>query len=114
MANTERLNAIRQVRQALDAVTSARFDPALPVSDRQQLETAYGALDDVEGVLILQEISDRLDALRSDSTNLAALANQMKQSATRLQAIADLIDKAAQAIAALVEIVAKASTAGLV
>jgi hypothetical protein len=114
MANTERLNAIRQVRLALDAVASARFDPALPTPDRQQLETAYGALDEVEGVLILQEINERLDALRSDSDNLAALARKMAQSAQRLQAIADLIDRAAKAVAALVEIAAKASSAGLV
>ena len=113
MVNTERLNAIRQVRQALDAVASARFDPALPTADRQQLETAYGALDEVEGGLILQEIADRLDALRSDSAKLGGLAKKMAQSAQRLQVIVDLIDKAAKAIGTLADLAAKASSAGL-
>ncbi len=114
MANTERLEAIRQVRAALTAVTGARFDPNLSSADREQLESAYRQLDDLEDALIMQELSSRLEALKSDSAALGALAEQIRGRAASLQTVADLIEKAAKGVGVLVEIAARAASAGLI
>jgi hypothetical protein len=114
MANTERLEVIRQVRAALTAVTGARFDPTLSPEDRQRLESAYRQLDDLEDALIMGELTDRLETLKADSAELRTLAEQIRKQAASLQAIADLIDKAAKAVGVLVDIATRASSAGLI
>lgn len=114
MANTERLRAIQFVREAREAVGSARFDSALSVEERQKLEQANIELNNLEGELILREIRERVDALTNDCARLEALAKDMKQSAEKLKAIAEMIEKAAKAVAVLVEIASKASGAGLI
>ncbi len=113
MANTERLAAIRLLREAKNAASSARFDPATPASARGALETAHGLLHRLEDSLILDEVADNVANIEKQGKELESIADDIKKAVEELEGIADKINKAAKAVGVLATIAAKAASSGL-
>ena len=113
MANTERLAALQKVRIARNAAQAARAKTGLTADDQTALTKLFFDLDDLEDVLILEEISDKIDSLRKDSKDLAEVARQVKNAHSALAKEAALVEAAAKAINGLVQVVTAAASAGL-
>ena len=113
MANTERLAALQKVRMARNAAQAARATPGLTADDQTTLTKLFFDLDDLEDVLILEEISDKVDTMTADAKDLAQVAGEIKNANAALAKVAKLVEDAAKAISGLVQVVTAAASAGL-
>lgn len=114
MANTERLQVLRAVREAKDSVRSARFETSVPAKGRTKLEKLYTILDRLESDLILQELDEGLDALKRTAERIETLSEGIRETTKKLEAIAEMAKKAAQALRVLVDVASRAATGGLI
>jgi hypothetical protein len=114
MANTERLAALARVRLARNAIQMAQGQPGLASDDQSRLVSLFADLDDLEDLLILQDISENVDSIWKDATELKEVVAGMASSATKLGRELGLVDDAVKAVAALAEVVVLASSHGLV
>lgn len=113
MANTERLAVLAKVRTAKKGINQLLNDASLGDADRAVLEESLVDLDGVEDELILAELRERVEHLKSVSSDLAKKARRMRKSIKKIQKVADLVDDAAQAIKVLVKIATTVAAAGL-
>jgi hypothetical protein len=109
MANTERLAVLAKVREAKKSVQDLLEDDAITGKDRALLEGTEAQLDEAEDVLILGELTDQVDELKSASSELGKVVKKMDQSAKKIQAISDGVATAAKALKVLADIAAKAA-----
>ena len=111
--NTEIMNALMMVREAEKRVDEARQDPDLTEKQRNNLQSIYALLLDIDDQLVLQDIQQGIDKLKQDSSKLETLANKIPQDVERWKKIAEAVHKAAKGVGTLADILAKAATAGL-
>ena len=114
MANTERLAALQKVRIARNAVQAARAKAGLTASGQTALTKLFFDLDELEDSLILEEISDKVDSMRSDAKDLADVAGQVKKAHAALAKEVSLVEDAAEAVNGLVQVVTATASAGLI
>jgi hypothetical protein len=113
MADTERLAALQKVRTARNAVQAARATAGLSTDEQSALTKLYFDLDDLEDSLILEALSNRIDAMGADAKDLASVAAKVKEASGALDREMTLVEDAAKAIQGLVQVVAAAASAGL-
>lgn len=111
--NTEIMNALMMVREAEKRVDEARQDPDLTEQQRNNLQSIYTLLLDIDDQLVLQDIQQGIDKLKQDSSKLETLANKIPQDVERWKKIAEAVHKAAKGVGTLADILAKALSAGL-
>jgi archaellum component FlaC len=111
--NTEIMNALMMVREAEKRVDEARQAPDLTEKQRNNLQSIYALLLDIDDQLVLQDIQQGIDKLKQDSNKLETLANKIAQDVERWRKIADAVHKAAKGVGTLADILAKAASAGL-
>ena len=114
MANTERLQVIRTVREAKASVRNARFESSIPARTRAKLETLYTMLDRLEDDLILCELDEALDALEKASGKIEAINQEIRETKKELEAITEKVEKATKAVKILVDIASRAASVGLI
>ncbi len=114
MANTERLAALQKVRIARNAVQAARAKAGLTADEQTALTKLFFDLDDLEDSLIIEEISDKVDAMRADAKNLAEVAGKVKDAHAALAKEVALVEEAAKAVNGLLSVVTAAASAGLI
>lgn len=88
MANTERLKVIQLVRLAKKSTSSARFDTSISGKKRRELEKLYIKLDEIEDLLILEEISTKVDMLNQAATDLEVINADIRENIKELEGIA--------------------------
>ncbi len=110
MANTERLKVIQIVREAKKSAGSARFDTSLKISIRKEVEKLFIKLDFIEDILILEEITTKVDTLTQASKDLEKINETIKKDIKELEGIAELVGRAASAIKTLVNLTALAAS----
>jgi hypothetical protein len=111
--NTEIKNALIMVREAEKLVDEARQDPDLTVKQRNNLQSIYALLLDMDDQLVLEDLQQGLVKLKQDSNRLATLANKIPQEVERWKKVAEAVRKAAKGAGTLADILARASSAGL-
>jgi len=111
--NTEIKNALIMVREAEKLVDEARQDPDLTVKQRNNLQSIYALLLDIDDRLVLLDLQQDIDKLKQDSKRLATLANKIPQEVERWKKVAKAVRTAAKGVGTLAEILAKALSAGL-
>ena len=114
MANTERLNTLQFVKDAIDAVSQKQDS----IDDKQYVEyralqRAYIILTTAEDQLVYEDMVDVVSKLESAANKLNDLVKQMNKDLDGLKTVAKVIDKAATALGTLAEIVSKAASAGI-
>ena len=109
MANTERLKVIQLVRESKKSVGTARFDTSLNSTKRKALEKLYLKLDDIEDLLIIGDISNKVDILTQSSKELKEINEDIKERIKELEGIAEMVGKAADAIKILVDLTVAAA-----
>ena len=109
MANTERLQVIQLVRQAKKSTGSARFDTSISSKKREKLEKLYIKLDEIEDLLILEELVNKVDILTQASTDLEAINEDIRENIKELEGIAEVVGKAASAVKLLVSLAVQAA-----
>ena len=110
MANTERLKVIQMVREAKKSAGTARFDTSLSSNKRKELENLYLKLDDIEDLLILGEITTKVDILIQASKDLKTINDNIKEKIKELEGIAESVGKVADAIKVLVNLTVAAAS----
>ena len=110
MANTERLKVIQLVRQAKKSAGTARFDTSLSSSKRKEIEKLYIKLDDIEDLLILGEISSKVDTLTQAAKDIKTINDEIKEKIKELEVIAETVGKVADAIKVLVDLTVAAAS----
>jgi hypothetical protein len=113
MANTEILNALKQVRLARQAVSDLQTQGKLNADESNIVTSVYSDLEDLEDLLVLEDIKSSIAQIKSDADDLQSMADKMKQVSERLAAISDSVSKAAKVVGVLTDILAKASSSGL-
>ncbi|KPK91621.1 MAG: hypothetical protein AMJ94_06855 [Deltaproteobacteria bacterium SM23_61] len=111
--NTEIKNALIMVREAEKRVDEARQDPDLTVKQRNNLQSIYALLLDIDDQLVLEDLQQGIDKLKKDSKKLETLANKIPQEVERWKKVSQAVYKAAKGVGTLADILAKASSAGL-
>jgi hypothetical protein len=111
--NTEIKNALIMVREAEKLVDEARQDPDLTEKQRNNLQSIYALLLDIDDQLVLQDLQQGIDKLKKDSNRLATLANKIPQEVERWKKVAEAVHIAAKGVGTLADILAKALSAGL-
>jgi archaellum component FlaC len=111
--NTEIMNALMMVREAEKLVDEARRDPDLTEKQRNNLQSIYALLLDIDDQLVLQDIQQGIDKLKQDSKKLETLADKIPQEVERWKKVAQAVQKAAKGVGTLADILAKALSAGL-
>lgn len=114
MANTERLAALQKVRIARNVVQAARAKAGLTADEQTALTKLFFDLDELEDSLILEEISDKVDSMRTGAKDLADVAGQVKNAHAALAKEVSLVEDAAKAVHGLVQVVTAAASAGLI
>ena len=114
MANTERLAALVKVRVARNAVQTAQGQVGLSSEDQSRLVSLFADLDDLEDLLILEDITEKVESIRKDATELKEVVAGMTSSATKLKRELSLVDDAAKVVVVLAEVVSLAAAHGLV
>lgn len=112
MANTERLTVLAKVRASKKAASELLNDDSIAGKDRALLERLEARLDQIEDDLILADLSERVEQLKSASIALGKVVGQMKTAAKKIQNLVDKIDDAARALKILADIAAKAAAIG--
>lgn len=113
MANTELLMVLAKVRASKKAASELLKDDSIAgKDDRALLERLEAKLDQVEDDLILADLSERVEQLKSASIALGKVVGQMKTAAQKIQNLVDQIDDAARALKILADIAAKAAAIG--
>lgn len=114
MANTERLNTLQFVKDAIEAVSQKQEELANKKSaEWRALQRAYIVLKAAEDRLIYEDMVDVVDKLQKSANKLEDAVKEMNDDLNGLKTIAKVIDKAAIALGALAQIVSKAASAGI-
>ena len=103
MANTERLNVLKQVREAENSVTDTLNKPGLTTPQRKILDDLSDTLREIDNLLLLNELKDSVAELKSKSIKLTTINKQTKKQIEKLKEVADKVDKAAKGIDAIVK-----------
>lgn len=114
MANTERLNTLQFVKDAIAAVSNKQEELANKKSaEWRALQRAYIVLKAAEDRLIYEDMVDVVNKLQKSANKLEEVVKDMNDDLKGLKAIAKVIDRAAIALGALAHIVSKAASAGI-
>ena len=111
--NSEKIKTLDQLRDAFDAVETARARPGLSPEEDNALELASIKLRRMERSIIKMVQLELVDSLTADSTALKDLTVQIKQSSAKLSDVAAIIEKAAGVVESFVKIITAAATSGL-
>ena len=111
--NTEIKNALIMVREAEKLVDEARQDPDLTEKQRNNLQSIYALLLDIDDQLVLQDLQQGIDKLKQDSNRLATLAKKIPQEVEQWKRVAEAVHIAAKGVGTLADILAMAVSAGL-
>lgn len=114
MPDDERLAALKKVRAARNAAGDVLEDSNLSAADRATAQKAWDDLDDLEGDLILSDLEEQLDALKTSAGDLDVLVGQMKTASASLQQLAGTISAASSAVGTLAQVVGAAAASGVV
>jgi hypothetical protein len=114
MANTERLAALVKVRLARNTIQDTLANPNIVASDRDSLQSLVFALNDLEDTLILDDLTESVDAIREDSDRLSKVVAAMRAAGTQMAQEAAIVDTAAKAVGGLAQLVSVAVAHGLV
>jgi hypothetical protein len=109
MANTERLKVLAAVREARNGVEDLLEKPTITDRGRALLERLEQLLDQAEDELILEELSEEVDAIESTSKEIRKVVVKMKSAEQKIQKLVDAVDKAAKALKILADIAVKAA-----
>jgi hypothetical protein len=112
--NTEVLNTMKQIREAVGKIQVQLNDPAYHTADKQLLEEALDNLLDQEDIIINNSLQAMVDKLNASNTSLEGILADMKKASAKISAFADTLKKVANVVGVLTEITTKAISAGLV
>jgi uncharacterized protein Yka (UPF0111/DUF47 family) len=111
--NTEKINTLEKVQDAMDIVENARAVTGLTPDEKTKLEAASTKLRNLERTIIRIKTTELVASLTSDSEALKILAGQIKESSEKLSGVANAIEKAACIAETFIKIISTAFAAGL-
>lgn len=104
MANTERMQIIKIVREAKLQVAESRKRKDLNVAQKKKLKEIYLIIDALEDDLILKEVAQNVEGLEKASEGLLALNSEIKEDIKDIEKVSEYIEKAAKGVGILVKV----------
>lgn len=112
--NTEKINAYKQVVEALKVVNSSRTYSNVDTPERADLDNIALILETLSWEIISDDISKVLDSLTLKLTDLKGLNKKINDRYIHLKNVCDKISKVAEIVDVLIEITTKAISVGLI
>jgi SpoU rRNA methylase family enzyme len=103
MANTERINVLKKVREAENIVTDTIEKPGLTTLQHGILDDLSDILREIDNLLLLNELNDSIEELKNISIKLKTINNRTKKQIDKLEEVADKVDIAVKGIDAIVK-----------
>ncbi|NNG00502.1 MAG: hypothetical protein HKM93_14040 [Desulfobacteraceae bacterium] len=113
MADTEKTDPIKVVRDAEDAVTEALDGPGLTTTERTLLDDLSVCLRDLDTYLVMNTLYTDIAKLTEKSTKLAALNNRTRNQVDKIEKVAKTVELATDTISALTQATTAAASRGL-
>lgn len=109
MPDSEILLTLAKVRTAKETCSTAQLSNNVPDAQKPQFVKMYWDLNDLEGLLILQDLTSQVAQLTSDSNDLKKVCGSMQSNIAQIQAVVQDVQTAANAVAALVNVIQAAA-----
>ncbi|HEY4062121.1 MAG TPA: hypothetical protein VGM30_09485 [Puia sp.] len=111
--NTEAMNALKQIRDAIGQIQEKLKDPSLTVQEKGLLSDTLDNLIDQEDTIINTSLQTMVDKLTAANTDLQSLITQMQKASAKIAAFSGTIRTIMNVTGILAEITTKALSAGL-
>lgn len=111
--NTEKINTLTQVHDAIDIVEEARAAEGISSVERKILEKASFTLRNLERSILKTETTALVDKLTEDTAPLSDLITQIDKSGEKLAGVAQAISKISKVVDTLIQITNAAAKGGL-
>jgi hypothetical protein len=111
--DTSKIKTLDQVSDAMDAVEDARAIKGISAKDKDNLEKTSVALRNIERSIIKSVQDELIDTLKSDTTALKDLTDQIENSSNKLDKLAAMLEKTTTAVEGLINVITTAVGAGL-
>lgn len=103
MANTEKIVILKQVREIESATTDMLNNASLTQSQRNALEDLEDVLQEIDKSLLLNELNQCIDDLKSKSQKLKNINGRIKRQIENLEDVSTKVEKISKAIDAVVK-----------
>lgn len=111
--NTESINTLKLIREAINEVQKALNDPELTTSQRKNLERVLIRLFEMDEIIINDSLQGMIDKLNSSNEDLKILIGEMDASVAKLAQLAARISRISTVVGTLTDIVGKAMAVGI-
>jgi hypothetical protein len=112
--NTEAMNALKQIRDAIGQIQMQMKDPSLTAPEKKLLGDTLDNLMDQQDTIFNTSLQTLVDKLNTSNTDLQTLITQMQQASAKISAFSATIKKIMNVTGVLAEITTKALSAGLI
>ena len=114
MANTEKIVILKQVREIESTITGTLAKPDLTQRQRDALGDLSLVLRDIDNLILLNELNECIDDLKSRSQELKKINGRIKRQAEKLGDISAQVGQVAKAIDAVAKAFRLLTEAGVV
>ena len=111
--NTEAMNTLKQVREAVNIFQIELNDPTYTDDERNFLGSVLISLNRAEDIIINTMLMEMVDLINSTNNDLKLLIRDMEKSSVRIARFSDTVKKVSNVIGVLAEITAKAISVGI-
>lgn len=111
--NTESMNTLKQVREAVNIFQIELNDPTYTKDERNFLGSILISLNQAEDIIINTMLMEMVDLINSTNNDLKKLIADMEKSSVRIAQFSDTVKKVSNVIGVLAEITAKAISVGI-
>ena len=114
MANTEKINVLKQVRETENLVTDTLEKPGLTSGQRRILDDLSSILREIDNLLLLNELNDSIEELEGKLKKLKAINKRAKKQIENLEELAHKVEKVTKGIDGIVKAFGILVSAGII
>lgn len=111
--NTEIINTLKKVREAINVTQIELNDPTLSSDEKSLLAKTIINLNKTEDIIINKVLQEMVDKINSTNDELKQLIEEMKTSTQKIAQFSNTIKKISDVLGVLIEITTKAMSAGI-
>jgi hypothetical protein len=109
MSDSETLSTLALIRKAKQDCANAQLSSNVPPPQKTDLVQLYWSLGDLEGILIVEDLTNLVGKLAADADNLQGVCNQLQVKIAEIQAVANDVQAVVTAVNALIQVVTAAA-----
>ncbi len=111
--NTESINTLKLIREAIGEVEQELGNPDLDKTDKKLLTKVFFELSKAESIIINETLMQMVKELNANNKKLEKMITDMEASSAKIAKLSRTIKKVSKVIGVLADITGKAITAGI-